>query len=297
MRVEVTGNDFHGDSIGVLYVGSGGGIIGSDLGGGNLNSLGGNNFRDFTKAGKSDAAAIVLNNVAVGAVLSAESNLFATGALPANVVFVAVASSKIDATGLNANRSYVQSLYNNLLARSGAMAELDGWVPLLTSQGPTAVSRAVLHSSEALGRIVDGFYQRFLGRDSEPAGRNFYIGELQANTSAETVQAQFINSPEYLGHINTDYVHSLYLNILHRTGSAPELAAWNNVLPKIGFAGVANSFAISAENRQNSAMEDFSKYLHRPASAADLLYWSNLPLDLVGIQAEIMGTAEAFSNM
>jgi hypothetical protein len=48
---------------------------------------------------------------------------------------------------------------------------------------------------------------------------------LQHGGTEEQLETAFLTSPEYLSHINTDFVQSLYLNILGRTGSASELVA------------------------------------------------------------------------
>ena len=83
----VQGNDFHNNVIGVRYIGNGGSSINTDLGGGALGSLGGNNFRGFTATGTANSAAMVLAGVGTGAVLTARSNMFATPATASNVVF------------------------------------------------------------------------------------------------------------------------------------------------------------------------------------------------------------------
>src|SRR5438876_407890 len=79
-------------------------------------------------------------------------------------------------------------------------------------------------SNEALGRVVDQLYLRFLGRQSDPAGQAGFISFLQHGGTLETVENLFVTSPEYINHINTDFVQSLFLNIIGRPGSAAELA-------------------------------------------------------------------------
>jgi hypothetical protein len=136
-------------------------------------------------------------------------------------------------------------------------------VNVLNSQGQAAVANDILHSSEALGRIVDSFYLRFLGRHSDSGGRAGWINFLQQGGTLEGLETAFLTAPEYTGHINTDFVQSLYINILGRTGSAGELAGWNNNLQNLGLAGIANAFTHSAENRLNTLRADFQTFLHR----------------------------------
>src|SRR5262249_19178418 len=135
---------------------------------------------------------------------------------------------------LDAGRAFVQALYDEVLGRTGTLAELDPWVSLLNNQGQAAVATAILHSNEALGRIVDRFYLRFLGRVSDAGGRAGWIGFLQHGGTEEQVESLFLSSPEYISHINVDYVQSLYLNILGRPGSSGELAAWNTNIQNLG---------------------------------------------------------------
>src|SRR5262249_12664811 len=160
-------------------------------------------------------------------VVSAQENLFTRGITPSNVVFMD--HGFIDLLNpLTDEQSFVQSLYNEVLGRTGTVAELDQWVSALASHGQAAVVNGIRLSPEALGRVVDQLYIRFLGRQSDSGGRAGWIGFLQRGGTLEALENAFLTAPEYISHINTDYVQSLYLNILGRTGSSSELANWNN---------------------------------------------------------------------
>lgn len=295
LRARVEGNDVSSNVVGVYYFGGGGTVLNSDLGGGGLGSLGGNHFRTYFSPGTISAAAIVLRNVGDGAVLKAEQNLFHNSVTPATVVF-AETNSTVDVTPfLNDNQAFAQALYNHVLGRTGSLAELDYWVSLLTSGGQAAVVNGILRSSEGLGRIVDGFYREFLSRQSD-SGRTYWIGLLQAGVPEETVMAGFLTSAEYLAHIDTDYVQSLYRLTLHRTGSAAELAYWNNLVPALGFNGVAVGFTTSNENRGYRTTDYFQHLLHRSPTSADLSYFTSLPGDLLAIEAAILSSREYFTN-
>jgi len=182
------------------------------------------------------------------------------------------------------------------LGRTGQPNELDPWVSLLSSQGQAAVVNGILHSSEALGRIVDEFYLRFLGRQSDPAGRAGWISFLEQGGTEEQVEAQFLTSPEYLGHINVDFVQSLYMNILGRTGSADELAQWNNNIQRLGLAGIANGFVSSPENRLNTLRSDFQMFLHRTPTDTKLMPLAASSLDLLSLETVVLSSPEFFAN-
>jgi hypothetical protein len=307
--VIVQGNDFHNNAIGVSISGGGtsAGCGHVDLGGGTDDSdfppsLGGNDFRGFTTRGTTSAAAAVLTNTASGAFAFAANNIFSPGISPALVVDdsiggTATGTGQIVAAALGDAQGYVQGLYNDVLGRTGSMAELNAWVNVLNTQGQTAVANGILRSGESLGRIVDALYIRFLGRDSDDAGRASWVSALQHGASLESVEAGFLTSPEYLGHIDTEFVQSLYINLLGRTGSTSELAAWDSQIHTLGLAGIVNGFLTSQEYRADNVIADFDSFLHRPPSPAAINNFVGLPTDLLGIEAAILTSQECFNNI
>ena len=77
----------------------------------------------------------------------------------------------------------------------------------------------------------------------DAGGRAGWIVFLQQGGTLEQVENLFLTSPEYISHIDVDYVQSLYLNILGRPGSPAEVAQWNNNIQNVGgLVGVANGF-------------------------------------------------------
>jgi hypothetical protein len=289
-NVLVQGNDFHNDLVGVQINGDGTSAGHFDLGGGSLGSLGGNNFRGFSTSDGTIGVAIVLANAPQATVVAQQS--IVGSALPVSSTgFVDTSNS------LNTSQAFVQTLYNEVLGRTGALAELDPWVQLLNAQGQAAVSNGIFHSPEALGRIVDSFYLRFLGRQSDAGGRAGWITFLQNGGTEEQLETQFLTSPEYISHINTDFVQSLYLNILGRPGSPEELAGWNNNIQNFGgLASVANAFVTSVENRANTVQSDFQTFLHRGSSATETASLANSSLNLLSLEQLVLSSPEFFGN-
>jgi hypothetical protein len=144
------GNDFHDNAAGVVINGGGQDAGTIDLGGGPLGSLGGNDFRSFTAPASAGSAAIVLQN-APNSVVSAIQNIFANNVSADSVVFAQTGLINV-AGPLGPGRAFVQTLYNEVLGRTGTLAELDPWVNLLGSQGQAAVVNGISRSPEALGR-------------------------------------------------------------------------------------------------------------------------------------------------
>jgi hypothetical protein len=99
-----------------------------------------------------------------------------------------------------------------------------------------------------------------------------------------------------VSHINVDYVQSLYINILGRTGSAAELAQWNNNLQRLGLLGIANGFVHSAENRLNTLRSDFQAFLHRTPTDTELMPLVNTSLDLLSLEGGVLSSSEFFAN-
>jgi hypothetical protein len=292
------GNDFHNNAVGVALFGNSqdlNGLGAIDMGGGPLGSRGGNSFRGFTSAATIDAAAIVVSHSRTD-VVSAQQNMFTAGVVPASVVFMD--QGFIDLLNpLTSQQSFVQALYNEVLGRTGILAELNAWVSVLNAQGRGAVANGILHSNEALGRIVDQLYLRFLGRQSDAAGRDGWIRFLQNGGTEEQVETLFLTSSEYISHINVDYVQSLYMNILGRTASGQELAQWNNNIQNLGgLSGVANAFTRSSENRLNTLRMDFQTFLHRTPADSELTPLVNTSLDLLSLESAVLSSAEFFSN-
>jgi hypothetical protein len=302
-HLNVQGNDFHNNLIGVRIQGDGGSTsLFVDLGVGAFNNLGGNNFRGFTGTGTQSNAAILLVNTPAGANVPARQNLWANGISPNTVIDDSTHGSQtgtgnIDTSSpLTPQRSFVQALYNELLGRSGSLNELDGWVNVLNSQGQAAVSNAILRSTESLQRIVNSFYVKFLGRNGDQGGINGWVNFLQSGGNLESMTTGFTTSPEYISRINTDFVQSLYINVLGRTASSAELANWNNQITTLGLTGIANGFSFSQEYRSNYVTSFFIQFLHRVPSPAEVQAVVAMQGDILSLEVFILSSPEYFNN-
>jgi hypothetical protein len=309
-QIVAQGNDFHGNHVGVAINGPG---LGSDageidLGGGSTmqlgTSLGGNNFRGFD--GLNGHFAIHLFDTDATATVSAQHNIFDNGVNP----HATVADKTINggtgivdvSAALDANHAFVQTLYHDLLGRTGSSAELDGWVSELPGLGHAGVVHDILYGDaihhEALDRLVGGYYQRFLGRADNGSEELGWINALQGGAmTLEQVQAGFVASAEYQSHINTDFVQSLYMNVLHRSASTTELAGWNNALPQLGLGGVVAGFTNSFENRVDTATQYYQDLLHRapqPGEASSLA--TGVQGDLLALETAVMSGPEYNAN-
>jgi hypothetical protein len=300
-RVLIQGNDLQGNRVGVSVTTTNPSPSGTSVDlGSSLGSLGGNDFRGFTSPATSTDAAISFSVPSMIA-LSARNNIFSAGVDPNSVINDAThgshtGSGTIDVgSPLSQAQAFVQTLYNHLLRRTGSLEELVPWTNLLVSAGQPAVVTGILHSPESLGRIVDDLYMRVLGRQSDPIGRNDWIGFLASGGSVEQLEDVFLTSPEYIGQ-NANWVQSLYLNVLDRPGSDAEVAAWNNAEPTLGLTAIATAFTSSAEARAVATVSDYRTFLHRTPTAGEVMVVTGLPLDLLGIENFLLLSPEYYSN-
>lgn len=318
LNVTVQGNDFHNNEIGV-DVTSTGSAVGIDLGGGPLTSLGGNDFRGFTAAGTATAGAIVTTSGSTGNIF-AKDNIFSV-ATPSTVTFAggATIDASINSTALTGNTAFVESLYIDVLKRAGdttSPTDAGLWVNALNAGTLTRaeVANDVIRSAESLGLLVDGLYEKILGRASDPGGRAAFVNFLANGGTIEEAVVLMLDSPEYNALIGSDgaFVQSLYNRLLGRSATNSEVAFWLGVLPAQGRSGVAAAFVTSAEFRTDAVEELYGSPLAPSVSVASVLpnllnrtspptagevnSWVFSGLDLLRIEVDFASSAEFFAN-
>jgi hypothetical protein len=321
LSYEVDGNDLVRNGVGVAVNGDGGGIgaFGDiDLGGGDQGSPGGNDFHGYA----SGHSAIIVDNggTPTTASVSARHNIFSV----APILAVQAQQGAIDvANPLDANTAFVADLYRDYLKRTGSPGEWAGWVSLLPGMGQAGVAAALIRSTEASMRRVDGLYLKVLGRTADPMGESGWAAVLHNGGTEEQVAAALLASPEFAQRANSladspasanvSYVDALYRLLLGRAAISAEIDFWVVQVSAVGRSAVATSFLNSVELRQDMVKALYftdpasaalalpglePNLLHRPAAppAADVAAWSNTGMDLLSIEAAIAGTAEAFAN-
>jgi hypothetical protein len=327
LHLQVQGNDFHSNRIGVAVTapnGSTAPLASIDLGGGSLGSLGGNNFGSFSSAGPV-AGAIVLTHVSSGqGTLKAQRNLFA--AAPATVLTDPNANVDVS-RALTGNAAFVAALFDDVLKRAGdttSPTDAGGFINSLNAMppaiAPATVDEEVVDSTEAVGFIVDGLYLDLLGRPSDPSGRSGFVGLLHNGGSVEQVINVMTSSPEYAQRFAADavFAQALYMELLGRPGSNAEVAGWVKLLETPAAMGgltrsmVVSGFLASGEFRGDVVRQLygvptvgghgvaglFPNLLHRVAapSAAEVNGWVNSGMDLLTVEASIAGSGEFFTG-
>ena len=221
VNAKIQGNEFYGNALAINILEAGGPNDGIDLGGGSQGSLGANDLRDALPGASFDTS-----------------------------------------SSLGANAAFVAILYNDILRRAGNLSSLNdagAYVSALNSGALTeaAVASDIINSSEALGDMVDGLYQRIMGHAPDPLNRAGFIAMLQNGGTIEQVIADLVLSPEYAARYPTadTFTQSLYNTLLGRSASAGDLAGWDAALPMVGRPGEVQMLLTSTEFRTDVVNE------------------------------------------
>jgi uncharacterized protein YkwD len=199
--------------------------------------------------------------------------------------------------------AFVQALYQTALGRTASSGDVAYWSQAVQAIGLAGVTHAINLSTEALERVVDGWYQQYLGRSAFDTQGNFggqyWVGLLQQGMREEQVlpgilssqefynrSAQALGSPSQTQANDSLYIQALYrqLFINHTAGSAEE-SFWLSQLPRLGRAGLTSALFNSAEHRAVAITGLYANVLRRTTapSQQEVNYWVSTGLDLMSI--------------
>lgn len=200
------------------------------------------------------------------------------------------------------NQVFVANAYMLLLGRgpdSGAaiwVAELDG------RASPASVLLGIQATREYLNDQLILIYNRYLQRNPDTGGLQFYLSFLQGGGTFEAVIEQLVSSPEYFnlqGGTNQGFITGLYNNVLNRMPTNAEVNAWLQILNMgVTRPQVAADFVQSPEYYTNLVKADYMTFLLRPVDPAGQFVWVNALASGTTDQqvlASIFGSAEGFA--
>jgi hypothetical protein len=179
----------------------------------------------------------------------------------------------------NPHVDYVTQLYQILLKRAPDAPGLGAWVAFLDQGGSRQlVAQEIAASPEGRGIQVDGFYQQFLHRGADAAGRAGWVNALLAGVSVTTVELGFLTSAEYLqAHPGPSaFVSGLFQDILGRPATPTELTSWAGEITAggpLGQATVALGILTSAEAYQDFISQEYETALGRAPNPLELDGW------------------------
>lgn len=109
-----------------------------------------------------------------------------------------IASPEYYAAAGGTPEGWVAALYDGVLYRAAADAEIQAWVALLAAGGSRSqVAMGFLLSPEHLTDVVTGYYWWLLGRDLDPTGKAAWVFILGAGGRDEAIIGSIIASDEY----------------------------------------------------------------------------------------------------
>jgi hypothetical protein len=165
----------------------------------------------------------------------------------------------------------IQGYYNNILARTGSVAEVTYWANLVDEGGISLsqIQTDFATSSEAVTNVapIVEMYEADLGRAPDNAGLTYWVGLEESGTSLATIGAAIAGSAESQAHNGfttgtaptTAFVTSLYANILGRQPeSAAVVTSW--VSSGLSSAQIVAAISGSAEAEAH-ASADVNAYL------------------------------------
>jgi hypothetical protein len=202
-------------------------------------------------------------------------------------VATVVTGTAVDPTaGQTPNQAYVASAYQDLFGAAGtsttvvAGVSLADWATKLDTGTPRSTfAAAIVHSAEYYGSVVDGIYQKYLGRSPDATGRTYWVGQLQQGMTDEQLEAAFAGAAEYYQHAggsDAAWVGAMYVDILGRAADATGLAFWTSQLAHgANRADVALGFAVSLERENQRVEDDYFNDLGRTADDVGLAFWVN----------------------
>ena len=160
--------------------------------------------------------------------------------------------------------------------------------------------------------IVEGWYQKYLKRNADPASLHQFASQLRQGVPQVEIQGTILGSDEYFnryGRRPDAFIRGLYADALDRRAGNPEVTVWVQRLREVnGDRGeLAKRFLRSAENEQvtgglrpiDLVRLWYRKYLGREVDPAGidryvgLLRQGSSPLDC---QAELLGSDEYYAR-
>ena len=131
--------------------------------------------------------------------LNASLDFLASGGTQAQLKSIFFGSQEYyQVRGGGTNAGFIDVLFDDELGRPPSAQDQSFFSQLLAAgQSRTYVASLVIGSPEAEQDLVDGYYQAYLGRPSDPAGLTYWTGVLQHGNLEGVVQAGILSSTEY----------------------------------------------------------------------------------------------------
>lgn len=195
-------------------------------------------------------------------------------------------------TGTNGtNASWLRAVYYDILGRALDSFGANVYGGMLNAGVPRATVALQLFSTpEYRARLIQSYYQTYLGRAADPASVASWQNALAHGARAESIVATLVSSTEYFqknGGVGTNHpqqnfnwLSAVYQSVLQRPIDLAGQTAWANQLDLADVkarTGVASSLANSPEYFADLVTSIYQNpaYLGRSPGLADLAIWVN----------------------
>jgi hypothetical protein len=181
------------------------------------------------------------------------------------------------ALGGDTNQLWLTRLYQKVLNRApdaaGLSSNLNGLLNAYAAQRQTE-SAGLLSSDEYRTDLVKGWYQKYLGRAADAAGRAASAAALAAGATDEQVIAALVGSDEYFARhrsTNLGFLQAAYSDILGRRLDSSGQAFYLNLLASgVSRTAVASQLLTSTEYRTNLVSGFYTKLFGRSGSSTEV---------------------------
>jgi hypothetical protein len=178
------------------------------------------------------------------------------------------------------NQTYVAMLYHGALHRDAFAPDESYWAGSLDNgtMTRTQVATGIDRSDAAHREDIAQDYENDLGRPLDPAGENYWVGEVAGGDSLENADAQIIGSGEFYNHAGATedaFLQSAETDLLGRNLDPAGKAYFEGELNQgMSRTTIAEQIANSQEAVFHQIQEIYTNDLGRPADAAAFPYWS-----------------------
>jgi type VI secretion system secreted protein VgrG len=195
--------------------------------------------------------------------------------------------------------AFIRTLYAERLGRDASAPEVEAWMGVLDTSGRAGVVQGIELSLEARGRLVDSWYQQYLGRPAQGGEEMGWANLLVQGRSEADVLSGILDSSEFAqrsGQSNEQFVRTLYSDLLKRTASDAEVQVWVQSIAAAGRQAVAEDFLNSREFRADAVSAFYMDLLGRQADQTGFNGWMSSNLDITQIRMGILESSEFGSN-
>ena len=201
----------------------------------------------------------------------------------------------------NQIQGYVANLYQLVLNRPASPYEVGIWVTINNQYGENAVEQGIEHSGEARAVLVKNWYRQFLGRAASAGEAQGWVNTMQHGASEEQVMTIILGSQEFFnraqvlfvtGSADQRYITQLYQAALNRAPASSEVTFWVGMMQSRGAMGVSSILMSSMEFRAIGIRADYTTFLGRTPSSAEVNGWATSVASLQGIRDTFLLSGE-----